>query len=139
MIAGLPDPSAMLRQKLPVVLCTRCDGSKWDPLDPNVPCRNCHGYGGVVNTKWDPVRKPAPRVQLGPRQVRSLRAVGCLVPEYPKDGTPEWDAFVAGFKEKLKAIPRAPPVPNLRRGRGKKRLITSLAHLPTTVPTGGKP
>ena len=70
-----------------------------------------------------PARKPAKT--MSPKTIRDLRSLGCVVAEYPATGTPEWMEFVRGFKQELAAkLDDRPKTPNLRKGRGEKKVIT---------------
>ena len=71
-----------------------------------------------------PPKKPVRR--MAPERVIELRSVGCRVPEYPETGTPEWMEFVRGFKQELAAkLDNRSKAPNLRKGRGKKKLFVA--------------
>ena len=74
--------------------------------------------------------KPAPRPKprMSPEVVRDLRSLGCAVPDYPKEGTPEWDDYVSTRKAAVAAsLNSLPKVPNLRKGRGEKRTFDNRA------------
>ena len=71
-----------------------------------------------------PARKPAKT--MAPKTILDLRSLGCAVAEYPATGTPAWDAFVANYKQTLVHIlNQHTKAPVLRRGRGKKKLVTA--------------
>ena len=49
---------------------------------------------------WKKTSRPKSPAILRPSQVRSLRMLGCKIPDYPQEGTPEWTTFEAEDAER---------------------------------------
>ena len=108
---GLPVPSQAYLHSRNLVMCPTlggCGGSGWDPNDPDGKrwCPACGGYKALFNGGWKK-HKPARGVtarRMAPSKVLVLRELNCVLADYPKSGTPEWDAWVLEFNQRLKDI-----------------------------------
>lgn len=73
-----------------------------------------------------PPRRPPTRLKSA--TILDLRSLGCKLPDYPKTGTKAWQQLLEeeriAKEQKNQKLDALPKIPNLRRKRGSKKLIT---------------